>query len=160
MRLGAIAILMVVGCSSEPARETRTAPDTAATDRPVPIERPVVNYLAVIDTGSEVPPAADEPWWPAAPSASCPFPASACSENCASVTAKLPNEANDCVSPVTVGCVTKGGYWATERTPCFKRVDGAILETYVLSLDELGPDWKGCTGEDRKHVATLETCTR
>jgi hypothetical protein len=67
------------------------------------------------------------------------------------------DEANQCFSPFVVGCAS--GWSNGETSPfCYKRTDGAIVETFLLYPNDMSPDWRSCTREDKERAANVPAC--
>lgn len=171
MRVGAVALLVIVGCTSS-ERATRSEPTPKVGDMPSPSAgNPMSSQPpSAIDAGSDATFAPTSPQnWDAGLipffldpfGAACPFPASTCSGDCVPVTGILPDDASHCLSPVVVGCVPEKRDWITngETVPnCFRRLDGIILVTGILYLNHLGPDWKVCNRDDRDLTSNMPAC--
>jgi hypothetical protein len=168
--VAALFLLSIVGCSSEPERETSPAPKVSdATDVPAaahPAESS--SPPGAIDDPFESPPAtaptqrSDEPLNrvlrdPLAEA--CPFPATACTGPCVPLTGARFDDANQCLSSeVVVGCLLGRSQINTDLV-CFKRSrDGVILGTSRSLRDKLGPDWESCTVDEMDALRNGAVC--
>lgn len=151
MRLGTAALLLVVGCSSEVARDATqlpqddvsvlTATDTTVESAPTAIDSPSASSREAEPTHRSVKPTI--PHLERAEPPSCPVPASTCSSSCVPITGRRFDEANQCALPVVVGCWPRDGFLNTDAL-CLRRGDGVILTASSSYRRKLGSNWRVC----------------
>lgn len=149
MRLHAVALLFTVSCgvadasreTAEPTPAPPYVPAALGATGPKKALGPVIVAAAMTD--GIVP--------------SCPIPASNCPARCVSLRGRRFEEAKGCYSRIVVGCwpVAPDGltYSMSADLGCMVRDDGVRLETSGSVLHKLGPDWSGCSLNEKMPTA-------